>query len=104
MSKSRPKAYSVLLTKQNKLPALKLSHLNWYTNLLRKIVVSTPEYKDGKRYQEVAIHYNGVGIIRRADSRRNGRILPRTHQQKAFLKGKNGIATKLYRIHTTIFN
>lgn len=29
----------------------------------------------------------------RADSGRNGRILPRTHQQKAFLKGKNGIAT-----------
>ena len=31
---------------------------------IEKIVVSAPEYKDGKRYQEVAIHYNGVGIIR----------------------------------------
>lgn len=31
---------------------------------IEKIVVSAPEYKGGKRYQEVAIHYNGVGIIR----------------------------------------
>lgn len=31
---------------------------------IEKIVVSAPEYKDGKRYQEIAIHYNGVGIIR----------------------------------------
>ena len=31
---------------------------------IEKIVVSTPKYKGGKRYQEVAIHYNGVGIIR----------------------------------------
>ena len=25
--------------------------------------VEKPEYKDGKRYQSVGIHYNGVGII-----------------------------------------
>ena len=31
---------------------------------IRKIVVGKPEYKDGKRYQSVEIHYNGVGIIR----------------------------------------
>ncbi|MBO4981562.1 MAG: DUF4368 domain-containing protein [Lachnospiraceae bacterium] len=31
---------------------------------IQKIVVSKPEYKDGKRYQSVEIHYNGVGIIR----------------------------------------
>ncbi len=31
---------------------------------IEKIVISTPEYKGGKRYQKVAIHYNGVGIIR----------------------------------------
>lgn len=31
---------------------------------IEKIVVSAPKYKDGKHYQEVAIHYNGVGIIR----------------------------------------
>ena len=31
---------------------------------IEKIVVSAPEYKDGKRYQEVAIYYNGVGIVR----------------------------------------
>lgn len=31
---------------------------------IEKIVVSAPEYKGGKHYQEVAIHYNGVGIIR----------------------------------------
>lgn len=31
---------------------------------IQKIVVGKPEYKDGKRYQIVEIHYNGVGIIR----------------------------------------
>lgn len=31
---------------------------------IEKIVVSAPEYKDGKRYQSVEIYYNGVGIIR----------------------------------------
>ena len=31
---------------------------------IEKIDVSAPEYKGGKRYQKVAIHYNGVGIIR----------------------------------------
>lgn len=31
---------------------------------IEKIVISTPKYKGGKRYQKVAIHYNGVGIIR----------------------------------------
>lgn len=33
---------------------------------IQKIVVGKPEYKDGKRYQNVEIHYNGVGIIREA--------------------------------------
>ena len=31
---------------------------------IQKIVVGKPEYKDGKRYQSVEIHYNVVGIIR----------------------------------------
>lgn len=31
---------------------------------IEKIVVSAPKYKGGKRHQEVAVHYNGVGIIR----------------------------------------
>mgnify|MGYP002710179085 FL=1 len=31
---------------------------------IEKIVVSAPKTKDGKRYQEVEIHYNGVGVIR----------------------------------------
>ncbi len=31
---------------------------------IQKIVVSKPEYRDGKRYQSVEIYYNGVGIIR----------------------------------------
>lgn len=33
---------------------------------IQKIVVGKPEYKDGNRYQNVEIHYNGVGIIREA--------------------------------------
>ena len=31
---------------------------------IEKIVVSAPEYKDGKRCQKVEIYYNGVGIVR----------------------------------------
>lgn len=31
---------------------------------IQKIAVGKPEYKNGKRYQSVEIHYNGVGIIR----------------------------------------
>ena len=31
---------------------------------IQKIVVSKPEYRDGKRYQGVEIYYNSVGIIR----------------------------------------
>ena len=31
---------------------------------VKKIAVSAPENKDGKRYQAIAIHCNGVGIIR----------------------------------------
>ena len=31
---------------------------------IQKIVVGKPERRDGKRYQSVEIHYNGIGIIR----------------------------------------
>jgi len=31
---------------------------------IEKIVVSKPDYRDGKRYQTVDIYYNGVGVIR----------------------------------------
>nr|WP_296832327.1 hypothetical protein [uncultured Marvinbryantia sp.] len=36
MPKSRPKAYSGLLIKRRRLPALKFPRLNWYTSLLKK--------------------------------------------------------------------
>jgi len=31
---------------------------------IEKIVVSSPHYLDGKRYQLIDIHYKGVGIIK----------------------------------------
>jgi len=31
---------------------------------IEKIVVSKPEYRDGKRYQNLEIYYNGMGIVR----------------------------------------
>lgn len=31
---------------------------------IEKIVVSKPEYRDGKRYQTLEIYYKGVGIVR----------------------------------------
>ena len=39
--KSKPKAYSGLLTKRSRLGALRLSRPNWYTNLLRNRNIHT---------------------------------------------------------------
>ena len=70
---------------------------------IEKIVVSAPEYKDGKRYQGVAIYYNGVGIVREPTAEEMEEYFQEHIRKKALLKDKNGIATRLYRIHATIF-
>ena len=55
---------------------------------IEKIVVSAPEYKDGKRYQEVAIHYNGVGIIREPTAEEMEEYFQERISRKPFLKAK----------------
>ena len=55
---------------------------------IEKIVVSAPEYKDGKRYQEAAIHYNGVGIIREPTPEEMEEYFQEHIQNKPFLKAK----------------
>lgn len=55
---------------------------------IEKIVVSTPEYRDGKRYQEVAIHYNGVGIIREPTAEEMEEYFQEHISKKPFLKAK----------------
>lgn len=55
---------------------------------IEKIVVSAPEYKDGKRYQEVAIHYNGVGIIRESTPEEMEEYFQEHIKNKPFLKAK----------------
>lgn len=55
---------------------------------VEKIVVSAPEYKDGKRYQEVAIHYNGVGIIREPTAEEMEEYFQEHISKKPFLKAK----------------
>lgn len=55
---------------------------------IEKIVVSAPEYKDGKRYQEIAIHYNGVGIIREPSLEEMERYFHEHIKKKPFLKAK----------------
>lgn len=55
---------------------------------IEKIVVSAPEYKDGKRYQEVAIHYNGVGIIREPTAEEMEEYFQERISKKPFLKAK----------------
>lgn len=55
---------------------------------IEKIVVSAPEYKDGKRYQEVAIHYNGVGIIREPTAEEMEEYFQEHISKKPFLKAK----------------
>lgn len=55
---------------------------------IEKIVVYAPEYKDGKRYQEVAIHYNGVGIIREPTAEEMEEYFQEHISKKPFLKAK----------------
>ena len=55
---------------------------------IETIVVSAPEYKDGKRYQEVEIHYNGVGIIREPTAEEMEEYFQEHISKKPFLKAK----------------
>lgn len=55
---------------------------------IEKIVVSAPEYKDGKRYQEITIHYNGVGIIREPTAEEMEEYFQEHISKKPFLKAK----------------
>ncbi len=85
------------IEKQNRLPVWNPSRPNWYTNLLRKSWYPHPNTRTASAVRSLKL-LQRRWYRQRADSRRNGRILPRTHQQKAFLKGKNGIAIRLHRI------
>ena len=55
---------------------------------IEKIVVSAPEYKDGKRYQEIAIYYNGIGIIREPTAQEMEEYFEEHIRRKPFLKAK----------------
>ncbi len=59
---------------------------------IEKIVVSAPETKDGKRYQEVEIHYNGVGVIRQLSPEKMEEAFQEHIKKKPHLTAKNGIA------------
>lgn len=41
---------------------------------IEKIVVSKREYRDGKRYQNLEIYYNGVGIVRESTPEEMGEL------------------------------
>lgn len=55
---------------------------------IEKIVVSAPEYKDGKCYQKIAIHYNGVDIIREPTAEEMEEYFQEHISKKSFLKAK----------------
>ncbi len=55
---------------------------------IEKIVVSAPEYKDGKRYQSLEIYYNGVGIIREPTPEEMEEYFQEHIGNKPFLKAK----------------
>lgn len=55
---------------------------------IEKIVVSAPEYKNGKRCQEVAIYYNGVGIVREPTAEEMEEYFQEHISKKPFLKAK----------------
>ena len=55
---------------------------------IEKIVVSAPEYKDGKRCQKVEIYYNGVGIVREPTAEEMEEYFQEHISKKPFLKEK----------------
>ena len=55
---------------------------------IEKIVVSAPEYKDGKRCQKVEIYYNGVGIVREPTAEEMEEYFQEPISKKPFLKAK----------------
>ena len=55
---------------------------------IEKIVVSAPEYKDGKRCQKVEIYYNGVGIVREPTAEEMEEYFQEHISKKPFLKAK----------------
>ena len=55
---------------------------------IQKIVVSKPEYRDGKRYQGVEIYYNGVGIVREPTAEEMEEYFEEHISKKPFLKAK----------------
>ena len=55
---------------------------------IEKIVVSAPEYKDGKRCQKVEIYYNGVGIGREPTAEEMEEYFQEHISKKPFLKAK----------------
>ncbi len=55
---------------------------------IEKILVSVPEYKDGKRCQEVKIHCNGVGIIRESTAEEMEEYFEEHIKSKPFLKAR----------------
>lgn len=62
--------------------------------IIEKIVVGKPECKDGKRYQSVEIHYNGVGIIREPFPEEMEELLSGVYTEKSCKNSKNGIANR----------
>ena len=55
---------------------------------IEKIVVSAPEYKDGKHCQKVEIYYNGVGIVREPTAEEMEEYFQEHISKKPFLKAK----------------
>ena len=51
-------------------------------------MVSAPETKDGKRHQEVEIHYNGVGIVREPTAEEMEEHFQEHIKKKPYLKAK----------------
>ena len=69
---------------------------------IQKIVVSKPEYRDGKRYQGVEILQRRWNYPR-ALARRNGRTVPRAYaEQEIQPEQQNSVATGLHCLHKNI--
>ena len=68
---------------------------------IEKIVVSKPEYIDGKRHQNLKIYYNGVGIVREPSPEEMEELF-QEHMQDNQSENQNRVAPRLYCLHNHI--
>ena len=86
------KLNSILLIKQSELPALRLSRLNRYMNLLRKSLCLHPKTRTERAISKLQSTTTVLALFVSRQLKKLKNTSKNTSAKKAFLKGKYGIA------------